>query len=248
MTAVSQIITEAFRESNNIPAGDLPTNIEQVEGLNIFNRMVRAVLGTEAGDPFTNYSIGNNGVDTTTISNPTVFPVGWYPPINSRIICNINSAQSFYLNPFPQDGERFAINDASSNFATYPVTMNGNGRTIDGATSVVLNTNGFKAEYFYRADLNDWQTVSNLTLTSNLPFPQEFEDMFIIGLAMRINPRNGTNIDPQSVEAYKRLKSMFKARYSITSKQDSEEGLLRTTGVRLRSRTIRGYDRFITGY
>jgi hypothetical protein len=137
-----------------------------------------------------------------------------------------------YLTPYPEDGERFAINDASNNFATYPVTIYGNGRLIDGATSVTLNTNGVRKEYFYRADLNSWMNVVDLTLTDSLPFPIEFEDMFIIGLAMRINPRNKQAIDPQSVEMYKRLRSLFRARYSQSIEQRPEYALIRTPGVR----------------
>jgi hypothetical protein len=247
MVKVSQIITDAYRESNNIPIGTVPNPDEQTEGLNIFNRLVRSLFGTEAGDPYVNFYIGNNNVNTSTSNNPNSFPGGWFPPVNTRIVCNNTQSQTFYMNPQPQDGERLAINDASNNFATYPVTIKGNGSTINGSPTAVLNTDGVNVEYFYRADLSDWQTISSLTLTSDLPFPVDFEDMFVIGLAMRINPRNGTQIDPQSIAAYKSLTSKFRARYMIRSAPDSEEGLLRTSIIKPYNRRV-FIDRFKTGY
>ena len=47
---VSQIITEAYRESNNIPVGTVPTTNEQNEAVLIFNRLVKSMFGNEAGD------------------------------------------------------------------------------------------------------------------------------------------------------------------------------------------------------
>lgn len=251
---VSQIITEAYRESNNIPVGTTPTTNEQNEAVLIFNRLVKSMFGNEAGDAFETVNIGNNNVNLNTVYNYVVTPVnGWFPPVNSRLVFNNTVAQTIYLNPYPMDGERFAVQDASGNLSTYPVTLVGNGRTIDGSNTAVLNTNGLKREWFFRADLGDWQQVSDLTLASTLPFPTEFEDLFILGLALRINPRNGTPIDGQSVETYKRLRSLFKARYTLAIDQRAEEGLLRLLGERRASypgRSDKNYStqRFNSGY
>ena len=231
MTIVSQIITEAYRESNNIAIGQTPTAAEQAEGLSLFNRFLKSVFGNEAGDPYVPISIGTHNVISPMYYTLTSLPTGWYPPRNSRIVFNNDTSQILNLNPYPEDGERFAINDASNNFATYPVTLNGNGRLIDGSTQVVLNVNGTVKEYFYRADTNTWQTINDLTLTDIFPFPVEFEDLFVIGVALRVNPRNKQEIDPQSVQAYKRLRSMFRARYSLNIEQRSEDALLRTPGI-----------------
>ena len=231
MTTVSQIVTEAYRESNNIAIGQTPNTAEQTEGIYLFNRFLKSVFGNEAGDPLTPISIGNNNVVNSAYFNMENLPNGWYPPRNSRIIFNLTQTQTVTLNPYPEDGERFAINDASNNFATYNVTLQGNGRLIDGGTQVILNTNGTVKEYFYRGDTNSWMSVYDLTLADTFPFPVEFEDLFIIGLAMRINPRNKQEIDPQSIQAYKRLRSLFRARYDQTVEQRPEEALLRTAGV-----------------
>lgn len=228
---ISQIITEAYRESNNIAIGQIPNAAEQQEALYLFNRFLKSVFGNEAGDPLTPISIGNNNVTNSVYYNLEALPIGWYPPRNSRLFFNNNQSQAVNLNPYPQDGERLAIHDVSGNFSVYNVTINGNGRLIDGSNQTVLNTDLVIKEYFYRADTGSWMSVSNLDLSDTFPFPVEFEDLFIIGLAMRLNPRNRQEIDPQSIQTYKRLRSLFLARYHQSIDQRPEEGLLRTPGV-----------------
>ena len=232
MVTVLQIITEAYRESNNIPIGTVPTTAEQAEGLLLFNRYTRSVYGNEMGDPLTPLAIGNNNVNQSSYYNYITVPTnGWYAPMNSRIICNNQSAITINFNPYPIDGERLAIQDASNNFSTYPVTLIGNGRTIGGAITLVLSTSGIRQEYFYRADTNDWVLVSDLQLSDIFPFPEEFEDFFIIGVALRVNPRNKQTLDPQSAQAYQRMRTLFRARYGQTTEVRSEEGLIRTSNV-----------------
>jgi hypothetical protein len=125
--------------------------------------------------------------------------------------------------------------DVAGNFATYPLTIEGNGRLIDGATSVTLNTNGFVGKYFYKADIGEWVTVPVETqLTDVWPFPVEFDDMFVIMLALRLNPRHGTTMSPESQFAFKRSKSQFQARYTQRIAQPSELGLIRLTGAQRR--------------
>lgn len=228
---VSKIITDAYRESNNIAAGQTPNAVEQEEGLALFNRFLRSVFGNEAGDPLTPIAIGNNNVNTSGYFNLEVIPSGWYPPRNSRIIFNNTQSQTLTLNPYPEDGERFAVVDASNNWSLYSLTINGNGRLIDGSPQTTLNTDGGNKEYFYRGEIATWFNVSNLALDDYFPFPTEFEDLFVIGLAMRINPRNKQDIDPQSVQTYKRLLSRFRARYDQTVEQRPEEALMRTPGI-----------------
>lgn len=246
MTIVSEIITDAYRENNTIPIGQSPSYEEQIEGLRIFNRFLWSVLGNELGDGFLTITVGRNG-----IVQPGYDGVynGWYPLGSTRFIFNNEKAESINLNPKPQDGERIAVRDASGNLATYPVTINGNGRTIGGQSQVVLNTTGLTAQYFYRDDIGDWQLVSSLQLDSTFPFPPEFEDFFIIGTSLRISPKNGSTLDPQSLEAYRRAKKQFTARYSPKLEQATEEALLRTTSVRgRRTNRYSSVQRFNTGF
>lgn len=248
MTIISDIIKAGYRESNLIPITQTPTLAEQDEALSIFNRLVRSLLGDGVGDSFTTIAIGNNNVSSSTATFPATVPSGWYPPSNTRLAMNVTSAQTIYLSPNPRDGDRFAIIDASGNFATYNVTLHGNGRKIGGSNTATLSTNSVSREYFYRADLADWQLISTLTLVSDFPFPTEFEDLFIIWLALRINPRNGAALDEQSITEYRRLKSAFTARYQTIKQGVSELGLLNLAQSPAFTSYSRASDEFNRGF
>jgi hypothetical protein len=233
MALVYEIIKDAFREANLIPITQSPTLDEQTEALRLLNRFVRSIFGNEAGDKLQPFAVGTNNV-TTTSSLPTyTFVTPNYVPLNARLMVNNTAPMTVQLHPDPEDGSRVAVVDSSNNFNTSPLTLNGNGRRIDTATTALLNTAGLQKEWFYRADLGSWMAISNLGLNDTFPFPLEFEDLFVIGLATRLNPRNGVAIDDQAMMNFRRQRNLFRARYSQSIQQDSEEGLLRMTGSRL---------------
>lgn len=251
MTTVSQIIRNAFRENNVVGVNEPVSGEEEAEALTLLNRLVKSVIGTDAGDKLTTIYVGRNNIDSTFYTITNILPeYKWFSPANSRIICNNTTSIDIHLNPYPNDGERFAIQDASGNFATYPVTVHGNGNLIDAASTSLFNQNNLKKEYFYRADLNEWMLVSELESSSIFPFPEEFEDLFVIHLAMRINPRNGIETSNQSVAALQRMKSLFKSRYRQTVEQASELALIKTPGMRhkIYGTFINPTQRFNTGY
>ncbi len=230
MTTILQIIKEAYRESNILPIGQTPSANEQEEALALFNRFLSSVYGAEVGEKLTTIRIGSlNVVNPQEIEYPTGVVSGWYIPPSSRVVINSTTPMTLYLNPHPKDGERVSIVDGSGTFATAALTLKGNGQTIDNSVQTVLNTDGVIKNYVFRADTNNWQTVFPLALTDLLPFPPEFEDLFIIGVAIRLNPRNGVGLDPQTVETYKRLNRIFKSRYSLSKEASSEDGLVRLT-------------------
>lgn len=235
MTLVSDIIRDAYRESNLIAISADPTSAEQTEGLRLLNRFVSSVYGLEDGEGLQPILVGRNN-----ISRPSGYPdynqvpdeTDWFVPANSRLILNLTSAQSVYLDPNPEDGARFSVQDKSGNLATYNLTVYGNGRTIASATSVTLSTNSLNRDYTYRAESGDWTVVSPLIAADTFPFPTEFEDLFVIGLAIRLNPRHAVELDSQSEIVYQRLMRSFKARYRQHNEVGAELGLLKTTGYR----------------
>lgn len=229
MTTVAQIITDAYRESNLIAIGTSATANEEAEALRLLDRAVKSVFGYEAGENLVPFPLGRNNV-----TEPSGFPAydnvpggDWYAPTNARFILNVTQAISIPLNIQPDDGSRVGVIDASDNLDTYNVTLQGNGRTIEGVSSLVLDTAGLNREWFYRADLGEWKQLTDLTLASEFPFPEEFDDMFVIMLAMRLNPRNDMKADPQSFNAYRRVRQIFRARYKQITEVASEEALLR---------------------
>lgn len=233
MTLISEIVTDAYRETNRIAVGRTETVAEQAEGVKLLNRYIRALLGNELGDPLDSYAFGENNIDANSKDyERTEEIVRWFVPQNRRLILNLTEAKEVNLFPFPEDGCRFAVADASDNLSTFNLTVKGNGNTIEGNTSIVLNTNGLDAQWFYREDLANWLRVSQLEADDELPFPAEFEDMFVIGLAMRLVGRQGTNLSDASIVIYNRLMTKFKARYKQTQPVPLEEALRRITGNR----------------
>jgi hypothetical protein len=237
MTLVSDIIRDAYRESNLISITADPTANETAEALRLLNRVVASTRGQEAGEELDQILIGRNN-----ISRPQGFPYYdgvpdgtlWYVPLNARLVLNLTSAQTVYLDPMPIDGARYAIQDKSGNLSTHNLTVHGNGRTIAGAESVTYSTDNVNIEYMYRADTGDWLAVSPLLVGDTFPFPADFDDLFVIGLAMRLNPRNGATADPQSAASFQRLMRNFKARYRQSQQMVSELALVRTLGTRHR--------------
>lgn len=237
MAVVHEIIKDAYREANLIPITQSPTLDEQIEALRLLNRFVRSIFGNEAGDKLQSLAVGSNGVTTTSSLPVYSFTGANYAPLNARIMANISAPTIVNLHPDPEDGARISVVDASGNFATNNLVLNGNGRQIDGNDIATLATNGVQKEWFYRADLGDWRAITDLGLNDVFPFPVEFEDLFVIGLATRLNPRNGAAVDEQTVMNFNRQRNLFRARYSQSIQVATEEGLVRLSGTRLNRTT-----------
>lgn len=230
MTLVSQIITDAFRRSNLLAIGSTPTANQQEESLRYLNRIVKGVFGIEVGNELEPFPIGRHNIEKPS-GYPwwDVTPSGdWFIPKNTRIVLNLESTPPpLYLHPQPDDGSRFAYIDMSSNLSTYPVTIHGNGALIDGSDSITIDTNGASAEYFFRADLGNWQKYSPLELTDTFPFPEQFDDYFIILLGMQINPTFGVAMDDQTQAMFTRVMKRFKAQYQSHVQIATELALIR---------------------
>lgn len=235
MTLTSQIITDAYRRSNIIALGVSPSAAQQDEALRYLNRIVKSVFGNEVGDPLIAFPVGNNNYQ-----RPAGYPWWntvpdnyWFVPKNVRTVLNVNTPNiNLYLHPAPDDGSRFAVSDHSNNLATYPVTVYGNGAMIDGTTApLVLNTNGYDAEWMYRADLGDWRKYAPLASVDTFPFPEEFDTFFIVRLAIDLNPSYATEIDAQTQETFTRAKTQIRARYTQDIPVRSELALIRNAKV-----------------
>jgi hypothetical protein len=233
MTTVSQIITDAFRQSNLIPVGTSPTQAQQNEALRYINRIVLSVLGNEAGENFNTLGIGGGN-----ISRPTGYPYlddlivdEWFVPENSRIMSNLANPVTLYLHPNPDDGSRLGVVDVSGNFATNNLTIKGNGRNIEAASELVLSANGTASEWMYRADTGNWSKTTNLLIGDVFPFPEDFDDMFITMLAIRVNPAYGRTIDAQSAAVLDRSRNQLRARYAINRQVGVEGALIALTNT-----------------
>lgn len=232
MTTVASIIQSALRETNLIPVGVAPTTAQLTEGFGLLSTIISGALGNDAGENLNPFPLGQNA-----INSPRGFP--WWNnelpgnvflPTNVRIMCNMTGDGTVNLHPRPHDGARMGIVDVSQNLDLFPITINGNGRSIEGDESQTYNTAGLLREWLYREDLGNWVVVSPLSITGDMPWPSEFDDLFIIQLAMRLNPRYGQIMHPASEQVLRESKSQFTARYSqSTTQMPSEDGLLYLT-------------------
>jgi len=213
VTVISSLISDAFRESNILPLGKAPNASQTTEALRLYQQNIRALYGDNAGENLTDWPLGSFGIEDPTFVFPLSDDTVIRPPINQRLIATNTAAQTVYLPPYPQDGSRIAIADPYSRLATVPVTLDANGRTIEGAVNVTLNVNGTFDEWFYRADKGDWVKLTSLTEAGENPFPDDFDIFFICGLAMRLNPRYGRQMDPQTAAVFKSNRRQFIARY-----------------------------------
>lgn len=245
MTTCLTLITDAMREINLIPVGATPTANEQVEGLRRLNTLVASVFGEELGEfladwpvplpqrtapiaanyPQLPYPMGLDGNPlgvpfATSLSTQFAF----YPPCNSRLIYG-GVTGTVYFPEAPNDGARMSVVQGSgagdSGVDGAVLTLNGNGRTIGGSATTTFTWHTVPTapiHWFYRADKGDWVVVNfNLAISDTFPFPTELDDPWALGLALRLAPRYGKTISPETANAAKRGLMNLKARYRQTA-------------------------------
>jgi hypothetical protein len=214
MTLVSSIITDAYRESNLIPLSATANANQIAEALRRLNNIVLSTVGYEAGEELNDLTIGGDYDQSTEL--------GDYLPANIRLMLNLTAAKAYDLDPEPYEGQRLAIADVTGNLATYNVVLSGNGRLIEGATSLTLNTDDLTRQWMYRSDTGNWVRIDELVSSDHLPFPSEFDDYFITMLAMRLNPRYGQAVSGETTVALRRSRNQIRARYRNTKDEYPE--------------------------
>ena len=205
MTLVSQIITDAYRELNLIPLGGTPNANQIAEALPRLNSLIMTTVGLEAGDEMTDVNYGGDFDQSEYVTE--------YIPDNTRLLINATAALTIDADPRPLDGQLMAVVDASGNFATYNVIIDGNGRKIEGADTVTLSTNSQSARWMYRGDTGNWVKIEELEAADTMPFPTEFDDYFSQMLAIRLNPRYGQTMTADMATNIRRWRGALRSRY-----------------------------------
>jgi hypothetical protein len=221
MTTVASVIQSALRESNTIPLGITATAAQTAEALVLLSTIVSGVLGNEAGENLLPFPLGQGNIESPSgypwwNNSP---PSDMFLPTNIRLMCNLTDDGTVNLHPRPNDGARMGVVDVGDNFATNTLTINGNGRNIEGATTQTYSTDGLVREWVYRGDLGNWVTVIPLTEDGDMPWPEAFDDFFIITLAMRLNPRYCQTLAPESISILRQARVRFAARYSQSPRE-----------------------------
>lgn len=212
MTLISEIIEDAFREGNFVGENNNPTPRQGREAVAALNRVISSIWGDEAGEALHDWPLGAYGLDSIPSPYPPLDRLQ-RPMINRRLLVTNEAAMTVYLPVMPQDGSRMAIVDPYGRLAANAITLDANGRTIETTATVTLNTNGLSREWFYRADLGNWMRITNLGAADELPFPVDFDDLFIILLAVRLAPRFDKEIKNTSIARMQKQRTQFVARY-----------------------------------
>jgi hypothetical protein len=225
-------VERAYREAAIKRIGATYTADELAEGLDRLNGFLFSLFGGEISEVLFDWQVPNVQRSTTNPADPIVFS---YPqnlstfdqpggpggdvteqgqitiPANTRVVWRGSTATTVYLPEYPGDGARVGLADVGSS-AT--LTLDANGRQIEGAATKVITSPAAAAEWFYRADLGEWIPITELALTDSLPLPAGFDRLIICGTAIaltgldQIEPTTGTMI------TYNRLLKLCKQRYT----------------------------------
>lgn len=218
MKTAAQLVARAHREGNLIPVGTEPTNAQMAEGLEVLNDLILGILGFELGELLGDWAVPP---PQRTAPVPARYPLGpaandlpsgvWpYPPANVRLVSSIAAATTVYLPNAPNDGARIGYVDVG---AIGTLTLNGNGRMIDGALTITVPPNSTFQSWLYRADRAEWISILDLEETDNSPLPPEFDRLLICATAIGLAPRFGLEPRTSTVTTYKTMLTKLKARY-----------------------------------
>lgn len=235
MSTAQDAITAAYRELNVTPIGIAPTAAQTAEGLDQLNRFLRIIFGSTMGEllqdweapfqqrtasvaanfPQNPYPLNQDGqfmgLPLSGGSGTMYWP---YPPKNSRIVFGGTEDTRVWFPEQPDDGSRMGLIMGSKATPGVTLTLDGNGRTIDGAPTQAITVGAaVRMRWIYRADLGDWRPVASLQATDELPFPEDMDDYINLGLSIRLAPKNDKTVSPETATAFKAALTIFEARY-----------------------------------
>lgn len=213
MATLQSIIRRAYRESQILDINAAPSAEQENEALEI----LRGIIRRHIRPPVMTVWLG----DVTNLKRQRGQTIRDFTPI----VQNYAIPQDVYLNvvadkPYsvllpndPGDGARLVVIDVGSTLGSNPLTLVGNGNLVDGGADFTISTSGQRVEFMYRRDIANWVVVTEPGLSQIVPFDTMFDDMFVIELAMRINPRYGDGMSEITLLGYQSMLSLFNGRY-----------------------------------
>ena len=230
MTTIRQLVTDGYREGGILAVGVSPSGEEHEEGLRHLHRILRSLFGNEIGEPLRSYNYGSEGLLGSGGGEDISGGIAAnFIPSNIRLVCNNSEEETLYLDPSPDDGARIGIIDRAGNFSSNSIELDGNGRSIESLSSIVLSQDGVNREWFYRADLGGWLRVTDPGADEESPLPPEFDDLLTTLLAFRINPRYGAETSANLDMTMTMMRKRFRSRYRQGIEMPVEAGLLALT-------------------
>jgi hypothetical protein len=212
VTTMQPIITQGYRELNLVKSGEILAGARLDEGLVLLQNVIEIAICGDAGENLRDWPLGDFGRQSLNRYNlPTQIYAN--PKINCRLLALNEAAMTVYMPFTPSDGTVMQIVDPYSRLAAFPVTLDGNGRTIEDASSVVLDVDGTDRRWIYRADLGKWLRLTDLDLADESPFPKKYDFYLSIELALRLSGRTGRAVTQASALVYKKLRERFVNQY-----------------------------------
>lgn len=237
MTIASDLVAQGYRELNITAVGTQPSTAQAAEGLARLNNNVRGLYGTVLGEMLQDWEfpapqrtapVAANfpqlpypqGLDGSLLSLPLSTSPGAsvtpYPPQNSRIVFAGKTAMTVYFPEQPDDGARMGLIQGATGPSAVNLTLDGNGRLIDGTKTFVVATPIAHMRWLYRADLGDWRPMAQLLGTDQSPFSPDMDEFLVASLAIRLAPGYEKPVRPETAAAYKAGLTAFRARYRQT--------------------------------
>lgn len=237
MTTALSLITSAYRGMNVIPLGSTPSANQIAEALERLNRYVQGVYGHELGEnlvdwlapapqrtapaaanyPQAPYPLdAGGGVFGNPYASDLSSDISPMPPKNSRIVFG-GVTYTVYFPETPEPGSRMAVVQGSgagdSGVPGAVLTLDGNGRTIEGSNTKTYTDPLTARQWIYREDLADWVAVVDMAQGDQCPFPSDIDDLWITALQIRLAPNYGKTTSPEVKDTFDRMLKKVKARY-----------------------------------
>lgn len=233
---VSEAVQYAYREANLVPINSTLTAAELAEGIYRLNALWEGFKSGDIGELLNDWNLptvqrtANTNTDFMNLDysdNLTTFDqpgtsggygqnIGNWPAQNSRIVCRITEAATLWFPQFPSDGAQMGYAD---NGASATLTIDANGRKIEGAQTITLVAGSEPRSWFYRADRAEWMLQEEMIATSDLPLPREFNDLFVCGLAIRLCALDTLKPQDSTIQAYTIILKLAKTRYRQRGQQ-----------------------------
>lgn len=228
MSLVADIIDEAFREGGLITELEHPTPTQTSRALSRLQSIIASSYGYEVGELLSDWGIGLY-YDQTVYSNLWQYPID-----NSRLLLRMDEPRTIYFPCHPMNGTVMKAIDILGNLSTYPLTIDPNGRRIEGGLTLVLNTNSINVSWIYDAETGNWVRMEGIDLQSEMPLPMEFDDYFITSLAVALSPRYASAISGSTQKRLNDQLIKIRARYRQTQQVPVELALRRLPSDRYR--------------
>lgn len=150
-----------------------------------------------------------------------------FPPPNSRIVWGGNPL-TVYMPEAPRPGSRIALVQGSgaANSQAVPgaqLVLDGNGRRIelpDGsgvADTLTLVNPVDPVKWFYRDDLAHWKVIRPVALTDDIPYPPEYDDLWIGALSIRLAPRYNKTVSQDTKNNTARMLAKMRTEFRQVS-------------------------------